>query len=123
LSSTSNAFLGEQKNNGIAHSQSYSIVETSHGKNRLKEYVSNSGQVFAVTWSGYSHPDLSEILGSYWSEYNTAIKKHKPNHFEKHFTQSTKNIVIEKSGHFRSVKGRAYILKLLPAGVNLNAIE
>src|SRR5580704_12594360 len=35
----------------------------------VKEYVSTSGKVFAVTWQGPIHPDLRQLLGTYFDQF------------------------------------------------------
>ena len=34
-----------------------------------REYVSSTGQVFAVVWEGPSLPDIRQLLGSYFDQY------------------------------------------------------
>src|SRR5271168_5407612 len=38
----------------------------------VNEYIAPSGTVFGVAWKGHRPPDLSVLLGSYYSEYSSA---------------------------------------------------
>ena len=100
----------------------YTVHHITNGSNEVREYVSK-GVVFAVAWSGYSHPDLSALLGSYWSEYSTATNATNKKGNRRYSTVKTKNIVVEKQGHMRAVSGKAYIQTLLPSGVTANEIK
>lgn len=101
----------------------YTVEEIVSDAVTIREYLSTSGVVFAVAWNGYVHPDLSQILGSYWGEYATALKKsarkfgHRSQHVE------SDNIIVEKSGHMRDLRGRAYVPGLLPPGVSTGSIK
>src|ERR1700733_3415028 len=39
----------------------------------IKEYVSHAGLVFAATWHGLTQPDLTALLGRYYSEYASTV--------------------------------------------------
>ncbi|MGH7934124.1 MAG: DUF2844 domain-containing protein [Candidatus Binataceae bacterium] len=89
----------------------------------VNEYVSNSGTVFAVSWRGPRPPDLSQLLGSYFSEYQAAASQPRPHRERRHVHIKTDNVVVEGGGHMRSLWGRAYVPSLLPPGVNLEDIH
>jgi len=101
--------------------QAYTVKEIKIGKNSVREYLTTSGTVFAVAWSGLSHPRLDQLLGSYWSEYHQLIVNNgrKTANSKVYGTE----FVVEKSGHMRAVRGRAYVQKLIPKGVNLNEVK
>jgi len=103
---------------------SYSVHEISTEGLTVREYVSSHGVVFGITWKGISHPDLSSILGSYTEEFQTANKHAvKPQGHRSHSATQTSHIVVEKSGHMRSVQGRAFIPALIPKGVSADEIQ
>jgi hypothetical protein len=101
----------------------YSIYTNQVGGNQIKEYVSTTNVIFAVTWAGLSHPDLSIVLGSYWTEYSKSVKKEATKGNRRSSKVSTANIVVQKNGHMRQVTGKAYIPALLPSGVSANDIN
>ena len=78
FSSFSFATLGEQASvNATAATSSkkilsqvtYNIQESIVNGITVREFVLPSGVVFAVTWRGIKHPDLSQVLGNYHAEY------------------------------------------------------
>jgi hypothetical protein len=87
----------------------------------LREYVSNTGSVFAVSWVSPMRPDLKQLMGSYFEQYSQAIQAkvrrrgpvivHSP------------GLVVESAGHMRGFVGHAYIPSLLPEGVTANDIQ
>ena len=101
----------------------YTIREYDNGGNMVREYVNQSGIVFAVAWSGLSHPDLTPLLGSYAGEYREALAKTPRERGKRHFRVEANRVVVEKWGHMRSVRGRAYIPALFPSGVNSDEIK
>ena len=52
------AALGEIRAAALSPGKNYSLVETEVGLIKIREYVSESGSVFAVAWNGQSHPDF-----------------------------------------------------------------
>ena len=101
----------------------FTVHEIVNGNNTIREYVSRRGTIFAVAWNGFSHPDLTSLLGNYWREYsdeqNAAPKKHDRGQRE----IKTSNIVVEKGGHMRALFGKAYIPELLPRGMSADEIK
>jgi hypothetical protein len=95
-------------------------MQTSSGI--VKEFVSPSGVVFAFTWKGLVHPDLRVLMGSYFSEYQ-AESIHQPRSpGSRHQQVRTAHVIVEKGGHMRAVRGRAYVPNLIPTGVKLDEI-
>ncbi len=98
----------------------------------INEYVAN-GKIFAVSWrGGVRHPDLTNLLGAHFKEYqavNTLVPSHArgagarngPGRGKR--TVTTENIQVETGGHVGSVQGRAWVAKLIPAGVTLREIK
>jgi hypothetical protein len=88
---------------------------------RVREYVSSSGQVFAVSWQGPFMPDLRQVLGSYFEQFSQAAKTkqsrggpliiHEP------------GLVLESGGHMRSFFGRAYLPQIVPENVRAESIR
>ena len=87
----------------------------------VNEYVAPNGTVFAVSWRGPRPPDLSQLLGSYFAEYQTAAAA-QPAQRQRLLLQ-TEHLVIETSGHMRDLRGRAYVPALLPPGVSADEIQ
>jgi Protein of unknown function (DUF2844) len=113
------ALLAITQNDRFAVHQLQSAAGTT-----IREYVSTTGLVFAVSWEGPWLPDLQQMLGPYFDAYQrnaaatrNARRSHGP------ITIRTGEMVIEVGGHPRAFTGRAYIERLLPQGVPPAAIR
>lgn len=83
----------------------------------IKEFVSTSGTVFAVTWQGPLMPNMQQLLGQYFGNYVDAAKSNHSGH--SHLSIRQADLVVQSSGHLRAFSGIAYIPSLLPAGVTV----
>ncbi len=102
----------------------YTVQEVESGAARVREYVSPAGVVFAIVWNGRVHPDLSQLLGSYEGEYRAALSQVPRNPGNRRsFQVKTPRIVVEKWGHMRDQRGRAYVPSLVPSGVSVDEIR
>lgn len=108
----------------------YTVQEMMIAGTQVREYLTATGSnsvVFAIAWKGHHHPPFRKLLGAYGAEYDEAFKKdvaQKPLH---HGSRSrdirSEHLVVQYSGHFRNMNGRAYVPSLVPAGVDPNAIQ
>jgi hypothetical protein len=90
----------------------------------VKEYVSTSGKVFAVTWQGPFHPDLRQLLGTYFDQFEQAEQAQRAQrrgHGPVLIQQA--GLVVQISGHMRAFVGKAYVPQMLPAGVHAEDIR
>jgi hypothetical protein len=104
---------------------SYNIqeIQTSTGVT-VKEYVSSAGKVFAVTWQGPFHPDLRQVLGPYFEEYAQAVEAQRASRRGRGpLLIQQSGLVVQISGHLRSVLGKAYVPQMIPAGVQAEEIR
>lgn len=106
-------------------SDSYTVheIQASTGV-AVKEYVSPAGKVFAVTWQGPFHPDLRQLLGTYFDQYAQAVQAQRANrrgHGPLLIQQP--GLVVQMAGHMRSFSGRAYVPQMLPAGIHAEDIR
>jgi uncharacterized protein DUF2844 len=101
----------------------YAVQEVVSDSVTVREYISPAGIVFAVAWNGYTHPDLTPLLGSYAGEYNAALRKTPRKPGRRHVQIKTDRIVVEKWGHMRNLQGRAYAADLIPQGVSIDEIK
>ncbi|MGB6685449.1 MAG: DUF2844 domain-containing protein [Candidatus Acidiferrum sp.] len=90
----------------------------------VKEYASSAGKIFAVTWKGPTHPDLRQLLGSYFEQF---VQAEQAERAQRHghgpvFIQQP-GLVVQVAGHMRSFAGRAYVPQMMPAGVQLGDIR
>jgi hypothetical protein len=101
----------------------YTVQEIVSDSNTVREYVSPSGMVFAIAWNGLTHPDLTQLLGSYVGEYQQALRQTKRAPGQRQFQLKANNVVVEKWGHMRNLQGRAYAPALIPQGVSVDEIR
>lgn len=101
----------------------YTVHEIHSAANNVREYVSPSGSVFGVAWNGMTNPDLTILLGTYAGEHKKAADKIKRQHGRSPVKIKSQNIILERWGHMRNLKGRAYIPALVPEGVNVDEIK
>jgi len=90
----------------------------------VREYVSPAGKVFAVTWQGPFHPDLRQILGTYFDQYVQAVQAQQAQH-RGHgpVLIQQAGFVVQITGHFRAVRGSAYVPQMMPAGVRAEELR
>jgi hypothetical protein len=108
---------------GATVNDSYSVQEMNHDGTALREYISSDGIVFAVTWNGIRHPDLTTLLGSYAKSYDEALHKTPFQPGARRLSLKADGVVVEKWGRVRSLHGRAYVPDLIPPGVALDEIR
>jgi hypothetical protein len=90
----------------------------------LREYVSSVGTVFGVAWQGRTHPDLSQVLGTYYNSYVQAVKtKRTQRRGRGPLVIEEPGFVLQIGGHMRSLIGKAYVPQNLPAGVGPEEIR
>jgi hypothetical protein len=90
----------------------------------VKEFVSTSGKVFAVTWQGPFHPDLRQLLGTYFDQFEQAEQAQRAQrrgHGPVLIQQA--GLVVQISGHMKAFVGKAYVPQMLPAGVHAEDIR
>ena len=87
----------------------------------IREYVNSDGKVFGVAWDGLTKPDISQVLGSYYSRYMNAAGG-------KGVARQLRNIdqpdfVLRMSGHMRHFTGSAWVPGLVPASVGPTEVK
>jgi hypothetical protein len=87
----------------------------------VNEYVSPAGMVFGVSWKGPVMPNLSQLLGSYFSQLSqpsaARVRRHRS------AVVQTSQVVIESAGHPRGFHGIAYVPSLVPANVSASVVQ
>jgi hypothetical protein len=108
---------------GTTVNDSYRVQEMDYDGTTVREYVSSDGIVFAITWNGIRHPDLTTLLGSYAKSYDEALQKTPFQPGARRLSLKADGVVVEKWGRVRSLHGRAYAPDLIPSGVTLDEIR
>src|SRR5579863_7472360 len=102
---------------------SYDVQQIAAAGQTVREYLTRGGRVFAVTWSGPTPPDLSQLLGLYFPEYAGRLAALEHPGLKRSLRVVTPTLIVESSGHMRAFSGRAYLPALLPPGVPPAAIR
>ncbi len=98
--------------------QSYDIHEiTTDTGIAVREYVSRSGTVFAVSWSGPVMPDLRTLLAAHFARYAEAMSAPHTG-LRKSVSIATPELVLQSGGHLRAYRGWAYLPAMLPPGTS-----
>lgn len=107
----------------VLQSNGYTVHELrSPAGSVVREFVSPSGKVFAVAWQSPSLPDLKQLLGPYFDEFQKAAAlNRKPGHAPLVVEHS--GLVVQLWGHMRSFMGRAYLPDQLPSGTRTENIR
>jgi hypothetical protein len=84
----------------------------------IREYYAPGGTVFGVAWNGPWPPDMRQLLGSYFEQFQRANEAARS-------TRKTRGVlvvndgslIVQITGHARAFSGFAYAPSLLPQGV------
>lgn len=106
----------------------YSVEEiTAASGTVVREFVSPSGVVFAVSWNGPSMPNLQQTFGSYFAQFQAAVQARRAQqahlHGHNHLEIRTPLLVVHAFGHMRQYFGVAYVPSLMPANVSLSDLH
>lgn len=108
----------------VIPSNGYTVHESiSEAGVTVREYTSQQGTVFAVTWSGPSMPDLQQLLGGYFPQFKDAMTERRSRGIRGPVTLQQDDLVVESRGHMRDFRGRAYAPNLLPPQVSVEEIQ
>ena len=109
----------------ITRSDAYTVheVQSSSGT-AVREYVSSTGTVFAVAWQGPWLPDLRQLLGASFDDYQRALQTTPGKRRARgSLTIELPDLVVQITGHPRAFSGRAYVPRLVPLRVQAESIR
>jgi hypothetical protein len=89
---------------------------------RVREYISGSGVVFAVTWEGPVLPNLKALLGRYFDTM-LAESARKPRAGRAHLAITRPEVVINSGGHMRAFEGSGWIPAEFPSGFTADDVR
>jgi hypothetical protein len=95
-------------------------ITTSYGT-VVREYLTPADKVFAVSWRGPMIPDLRQMLGDYYGQYEQAASA--PHIGHRHLVIDQPGLVVQSSGRMRAYSGRAWVPSLLPQSFPVNQIN
>ena len=108
----------------IVRGDAYTLheVQSSSGTT-IREYVSSAGTVFAVAWQGPWRPDLRQLLGTYFDQYQRTAKASGSRRARGSLTIRQPDLIVQMSGHPRAFSGRAYVPRLMPQNMQADVIR
>jgi hypothetical protein len=111
------------KSVAMGHYTRHELIRPNGGM--VREFTNANGMVFAVTWSGPGKPDLSTLLGRYFSTFQansvaTARQMHSLRH-PPMIAQS--DLQIQVGGHMGWFHGVAFVPSLAPAGFSIGDLS
>ena len=106
----------------VIQKEKFSIHEIDIPEYKIREYVNSDNKVFAVAWSGFTHPQMKQVLSSYYGEFVEVAQKQKRIHGQRFRVIKTKNLTLRISGHMRNLNGKVYLHESLPLGVSTHEI-
>ena len=115
-----------QGNLRTTQAQAYTVQEIQAPTGIIvREYVSpTTGKVFGVAWQGPWPPDMRQILGNYFGQYQQALQAQANSHAGRRpLVIQQSGLILQAGGHMRSFAGRAYIPEMLPQGVSAEVIR
>ncbi len=96
-------------------------ITTSYGT-VIREYITPGDKVFAVSWRGPVNPDLRQMLGDYYPQYEQAASvPHAGGH--RHLAIEQPGLVVQVTGRLRAFQGRAWVPSLLPQNFSVTDIN
>jgi hypothetical protein len=106
----------------VLQAASYTVHElTLAGGTVVREYLAANQQVFAVSWSGPSIPDLQPLLGAHYARYQAAAQA--MGRSRAGVAVQDPDLVVRVNGHARAFHGVAYLPSLLPPGFDAGQIQ
>jgi hypothetical protein len=108
----------------ISQHSNYSRHDLSTKSLLVHEFMGSDGKVFALAWSGSSHPDLSVVMGAHFSDFQKALTQARQNHRGRRpINIDSGNFHLEMSGHMGALQGRAWLTSQIPQGVNRSDLQ
>ncbi|MEO8048912.1 MAG: DUF2844 domain-containing protein [Acidobacteriota bacterium] len=106
----------------VVQRSNYTVHEITRDDGTLiREYVTPAGKVFGVSWTGPTIADLSQLLGTYNTEFQNALRSKRGR--RKAAVVRNSDLVVESTGHTRDFHGRAYLNSMLPSGVTEDVVK
>ncbi|MEM5313579.1 DUF2844 domain-containing protein [Paraburkholderia sp. JHI869] len=104
---------------------SYTVTQTTFATGTIvREYVSAAGTVFGIAWNGPIMPNLPALLGSYFSQYDSArVAQRTANPGRGPLNVELPGLVVRSGGHMGAFSGQAWLPQSLPAGVSAADIQ
>jgi hypothetical protein len=111
-----------QAQHRISQAGGYTVHELQlAGGTVVREYLAPNQQVFAVSWTGPSIPDLQQLLGVHYARYQAAAQA--SGRSRRGISVQEPGLVVRAAGHSRAFHGVAYLPSAMPAGFDASQIQ
>jgi len=106
----------------ITNAASYTVHELAMPAGVIvREFVSGTGQVFGVAWAGPANPDLRQVLGTYFDQYQQVRQQMRAPRGA--LNVQLPGLIVQMAGHLRSFSGRAFVPEMIPQSVRAEEIR
>ena len=99
----------------VSHFSNYDVHEMQSDTGTVREFVSPAGTVFAIAWQAAAVPDMKQVLGSYFDQFQQAARAQRVRRGP--LVIQEPGLVVKMGGHMRSFSGQVYVPQLMPSGV------
>lgn len=89
----------------------------------VREFSTPNGKVFAVAWEGPVLPDLRQILGSHFDDFQQAAEMQNRHGVHGPLSIQQNGLTVELGGHMRSYRGKAYLSNGIPRSVRAEELR
>ena len=122
VASDGSALRGQLRSTAFVN---YDVQEIDTGALAVREYLTRAGRVFAVSWQGPTLPDLQQLLGTYFGEFQTQVAAARVNNagIHRQLLIDEPDLVVASAGRLRDFFGIAYVPGLVPAGVSVGELQ
>lgn len=124
LGETEHEIAGNSRELHARHTQARKRNYTVHellqpDGSRIRQYVSENNQVFAVTWKAMHKPNMSQLLGPDYPRYAGAAEQSaRRGGIQRDFRHEGADLVVHSTGHLHLFTGYAYRPSMFPLGFN-----
>lgn len=88
---------------------------------KVREFVAESGKIFAVSWSGGWRPNLRDIMGEHYDRFIAGTRGRRMARGVVRI--ELPGMVVVMGGHQRAFFGHVYLTELMPANVALEDLH
>jgi hypothetical protein len=92
------------------------------GMAKLRQYVGNTGKIFAVSWSGGWRPNLRDIMGSRYDQFVAATRARVRRTVRGPMRVELPGMVVVMGSYLRTSWGHVYLVDLAPPGWSQNTV-
>ncbi len=88
-----------------------------------KEFATDGGPVFAVSWSGRSKPDLRQLMGPYFSRFQARTATVSGRRIRRALVARQSDLVVYSGGANGAFWGYAYLPKAAPSDFAVSELD